>query len=187
MDKWENTLEIDGMKFTVKCYYGKLDTGYSYDFIAYNTVDEPVANTIVLLDREPTIEDFEKEIAPPSLKKLQLFITRKYVSSEFMTLDASKIHERTEKIDNMQRDTLKKEWQTFVANNIRKAADAGEFAVNVLHDRTMSGDNIFEGRYDRELMLVDTPKILEEKGFKVRYFENTNGGDPTAFTMTISW
>lgn len=188
MDKWEKEIEIDDMKFTVKCYYEKTDLGYTYRFIAYNTVDEPVANTMVLLDIEPTIEDFEKEVAPPSLKKLQLFITRKYVSSEFMTLVASKIHERAEKIDNVLRETLKKRWQTFVADNIRKAADVGEFVVNIIYNTSLKGDNIFEGGYDRDLMLVDTPKILEERGFKVKYFENgKTWGDPNSFVMTISW
>lgn len=187
MEKWENTFEIDGMKFTVKCYYEAIDTGFRYSFVAFNENDEPVANTYVRLDKEPTVEVFENEVAAPSVKKLQAFVVRKYVSTEFMTLDASKIHACAEKKDKELSESLRKEWQTFIVDNIRKASNAGQFAVNILHNLSISGDNVFEGGYDRELMLVDTPKILEARGFNVKVVENTNCSDPTAFTMTISW
>lgn len=81
MDKWENTFEIDGMKFTVKCYCEKLDACFRYMFIAYNKNNEPVANTAIILYREPTIEDFEKEVVPPPLKKLQAFVKRRMLDS----------------------------------------------------------------------------------------------------------
>lgn len=188
MNNWEKQIEIDGMKFTVK-YYNDTDlqdTAYFYRFVAYNKKNEPVANTAYVLERKLTDEEFEKEVAEPCLKRLQVFITRKYVSAEFMTLVAPKIHERAEKNAEEKSESLKKRWQTFIADEIRKAADSGKFAVNIVHNDTMSGDNVFEGGYDRDLMLVDTPEILEERGFKVRYTEHI-GCDPTAFTMTISW
>lgn len=188
MDKWEKEIEIYDMKFTVKCYYEKTDLGYTYRFIAYNKDNEPIANTVIQLEIEPTIDEFEKEAAEPSLKKLQMYILRKYVSSEFMTLIATKIHERAEKIDKVLRESLKKKWQTFVADNIRKAADVGEFVVNIIYNTNLSGDNIFEGGYDRDLMLVDTPNLLEARGFNVKFTENgKTWGDPNSFVMTISW
>lgn len=186
-NKWENTFEIDGMKFTVKCTYDKLETGFRYTFIAYDTNNVPVATAAVKLDREPTVEEFEKEIAEPSIKKLQVFVVNKYLSSEFMTLVAPKIHKLAEDKDQELTTSLKKKWQTFVADNIRKAANHGQFEVNILHNLTMAGDNVFEGGYNKVMMLVDTPKMLEARGFKVKVFEHTNGSDPTAFTMIISW
>lgn len=189
MNNWEKQIEIDGMKFTVKCYNDTdlNDTAYFYRFAAYNKDDKPVANTAYVIERKLTDEEFEKEVAEPCLKRLQVFIVRNYVSTEFMTLLASKIHEHAEKNAKEKSESLKKRWQTFIADEIRKAADSGKFAVNIVHNDTMSGDTVFDGGYDRDLMLVDTPKILEERGFKVKYFEDTNGSDPTAFTMTISW
>lgn len=180
LNKWEETFEIEGMKFTVKC---NDIGGTTFRFEVYNESDEPVANTTVRVDKVPSIEEFIEEIAKPTVKKLMKVLVEDFDSAGFMGLIAPKMHKKSEYNGKKNRVILRSKWQTFVADKIRKAADEGEFEVNI--SRYMPGDNAFEGDYDREIMLDETTKILQKRGFKVYIRENDN--NPTAFIMKISW
>lgn len=76
LDKWEETFEIDGMKFTVKCC--KIDC-ITYRFDVYNKDNESVANSVVQLEEEPTNDIFVEEIVKPRVKKLKAFIVRDFM------------------------------------------------------------------------------------------------------------
>lgn len=179
---WEETFEIYGEKFEVRaCYMGH----YLYQFIVYNEDNKPVANTSVRFERVPNVDEFVEEIAKPNIAKLKNYIISNYIPNTFNGLDASMIHKKSEEKETNNKDILKNKWELFVTDRIRKAVDKGEYTVNILHNNTMSGDNVFEGGFDKQLMLVETPKILQEKGFNIHI--RTNEADPTIFVMTISW
>lgn len=179
---WEESIEIEGMEFDVRaCYIGD----NVYQFIVYNKDNVAVANTTVRFERFLTIEEFVEEIAKPTVNKLKKVIIRDYIPNKFFALDASKLHKKSEENETNNKAILKNTWELFVTDRIRKAVDKGEYTVNILHNNTMSGDNVFEGGFDKQLMLVETPKILQEKGFNIQI--RTDETCPTIFVMTISW
>jgi len=167
------------MKFEVNCCY---DCAYTFVFVVYKD-NVPVANTTVRLDKIPTFDEFEEEIAKPRVKQLKQSIIRNYMPCTFVGLEASKVHNKSEENESKNKAILRKQWQTFVTSIIRKAADKGEYEVCIGH--LMPCDNLFEDGFDREIMLVETPKILQEKGFKVDVSVNKN--NPKAFIMGIYW